>query len=104
MKHLYLKGVFAGVASTVLGAVSNGVVIWANGGMPVHNFPGCKPGAVLDPVHVCASSFDHLSLLTDRIPAVGAIFSIGDLMMFAGITVCGVAFFFLVYTLIAERI
>lgn len=72
--------------------------------MPVHGFYDCVAGEVLDARHVCSGYFEHLSWLTDRIPAIGAIFSIGDLAMFLGISIMAVSFFFLVYTLIAERL
>ena len=75
----------AGSVLVIVGLLANLTVMTVDGGMPVRGLP---PSAGFGPRHHGARPGDHLMALGDvvAVPALGEVFSAGDLLLAAGVT------------------
>lgn len=74
----------AGSVLVIIGLVANLTVMTVDGGMPVR---GLSPSSGFAPRHHGVRAGDHLTALGDvvAVPALGEVFSAGDLLLAAGV-------------------
>ncbi|HVA74178.1 MAG TPA: DUF5317 family protein [Acidimicrobiales bacterium] len=74
----------AGAVLVIVGLVANLTVMAVDGGMPVRGLP---PASGFGPRHHGQGPADHLTALGDvvAVPALGEVFSAGDLLLAAGV-------------------
>lgn len=93
-----------GAGVCVWGGLLNMAAVMANKGvMPVY-MPGCPGGVILDRMHVCADSRNHLLPLIDWFYFHGWIYSIGDVFIFVGQVLAAISILCLGVDFFAPRI